>query len=61
MTEGYFYTGLRPGCPPAKPGLSELKSGQPRSRACILQKLPPDCVCACNVMQPRCSAHVAGR
>lgn len=33
MTEGYFYTGLRPCCTPAKLGLSELKS-----------KLPPNCV-----------------
>lgn len=23
MTEGYFYTGLRPSCPPAKAGLSQ--------------------------------------
>lgn len=49
MTEGYFYTGLRPGCPPAKPGLSKLQSGQPRSLACTLPKLPPECVCVrCN-------------
>lgn len=49
MTEGYFYTGLRPGSPPAKPGLSKLESGQPRSLACILPKLPLGCVCVqCN-------------